>query len=136
SSLITFVQDYGYISIMIGAFLEGASVPIPSSPILVFTGFLIYKGELSFGFATFLVTLSYSLASIIPYFIGKKLGEGLFDFLESRFRIPRGKIEYMKTVFCKYGEVSVCITRPFFIGNYISYLAGVAGIHIIKYFIL
>lgn len=136
SSFITFIQQYGYIPIMIGAFLEGASVPIPSSPVLVFAGFLIYKERLNFSLAILLVTLSYSIASILPYYIGKKLGEGLFDFLESRFKVPREKIEYMKAVFHKYGDISVCITRSFFVGNYISYFAGAAGIHIIKYFTL
>ncbi len=134
-SLVTnLIDQYGYIAIIISAFLEGASVPFPGSAVLALAGFLIRQGEINLWVAIFLAAASYSIASIIPYSIGKKLKETLFDFLEDHFKISRKKVENIKKIFNQYGEISVCITRSFFIGNYISYFAGIAQVPLIKYF--
>ncbi|RBP37419.1 DedA family protein [Garciella nitratireducens] len=133
-SLITnLIDQYGYIVIVITAFLEGASIPFPGSPILVLSGFLIYQGKIHLWLAVLLATTFYTIASIIPYSIGKKLKEKLFDFLEVYLKIPREKIDKIKAVFNQYGEISICLTRPFFIGNYISYFAGISQIPLIRF---
>ena len=64
---------YGYIAVILCAMLEGASIPFPGSAVLIIIGFLIYKGSMNIWLATFLGALFYSLAAIIPYYIGRSL---------------------------------------------------------------
>src|SRR5690554_5234530 len=134
--IIPVIYEYGYVTIILCAMLEGASIPFPGSPVLIIVGFLIYRGSINIWMAIFLGALFYSLAAIIPYYIGKNLKGNLFDFLVNTFKVPRKRIHSMEDYFYRYGDASVCISRPFFFGNYISYLAGIANISLIKFFIL
>lgn len=136
ATITPFINQYGYIAIIISAILEGTSIPFPGSVVLILAGFIIYKGGLNIWYAILLGGLSYSIASIIPYYIGKNIKGSLFNFLETYCKVPRKRIMIMEKYFNKHGELSICISRPFFIGNYISYFAGIANINIFKFFIL
>jgi membrane protein DedA with SNARE-associated domain len=136
STITPFINQYGYIAIILSTALEGTSIPFPGSVVLILVGFIIYKGGLNIWYAIFLGGLFYSLASIVPYYIGKNIKGSLFNFLEIYCKVPRKRITTMEEFFYKHGEFSICISRPFFIGNYVSYFAGIANINIFKFFIL
>jgi membrane protein DedA with SNARE-associated domain len=71
----------------------------------------------------------YSLGSFLPYNIGYKL--------EDRIQIKyAAQIKSAQHYFNKYGESSIAILRPFAIGNYISYLAGMSKVAKWKYALL
>lgn len=134
--LTPIIHQYGYIAIIISAILEGASIPFPGSVVLILVSFIIYKGNLNIWYAILLGGVFYSIASIIPYYIGKNIKCSLFIFLEKYCKVPRKKISLVEEFFYKHGELSVCFSRPFFIGNYISYFAGMVSINIFKFLIL
>jgi membrane protein DedA with SNARE-associated domain len=71
----------------------------------------------------------YSMASLIPYFIGSKLGE-LFQ------KRPKKGLQKAKDLFIRYGVWSVAMSRPFGLGNYISYVAGMSKMRLTPYFLL
>ncbi len=133
--VIPMIYKYGYIAVILCAMLEGASIPFPGSAVLIIIGFLIYKGSMNIWLATFLGALFYSLAAIIPYYIGRSLKGNLVEFLVQTLKLSRKRIHKVEDTFRRYGDASVCISRPFFFGNYISYLAGMAGIHLVKFFL-
>lgn len=136
-SIITpVIYKHGYIAIIISAILEGTSIPFPGTIVFIIVGFIIYQGGLNIWYSIFLGGFFYSLASFVPYYIGKNIKGSLFSFLERYCRVSRRKIENMEKFFHKHGEISVCISRPFFIGNYISYFAGISNIKRSKFFIL
>lgn len=133
SPIIPFIHEYGYIAIMITGMIEGSSIPFPGSIVLVIVGFIIALGKINIWLAIFLGAFCYTMGSIIPYYIGKNIKEDLFHFLVKYGKVPKKKIVSMEESFYKYGDISICITRPLFMGNYISYLAGIAHIHLVKF---
>jgi len=133
---LDFFNKYGYLAIIISSALEGASLPFPGFVVLIMTGHNVYMGKLNLFYGVILGGIAYSIAALIPYFIGKYIKDGLYRFLQTKLKVPSKKIDAVEKFFHKYGEFSVFISRPLLIGNYISYFAGLANINIIKFILL
>lgn len=129
-------SKYGYLAIIISSILEGTSIPFPGLLVFIMAGLNVYKGELNMFYGVVLGGISYSLAALIPYFIGRHIKDGLFKFLQTKLKVSSKKINSIESFFHKYGEFSVFISRPLLIGNYISYFAGLANINILKFLLL
>lgn len=136
STITPIIYQYGYITIIMTAILEGSSIPFPGTIVFIIAGFVVYKAGLNIWISIILAGLFYSIASILPYYIGKKIKCGIYHFLEKYFKVSRNKIVEIEDFFHKHGELSVCISRPFFIGNYISYFAGIANVDLLRFLIL
>src|SRR5690606_15032319 len=54
-------------------FLEGSSLPFPGLVIVLSSGYILSPGYIETAFISIGMSFSYTVASIIPYFIGKKL---------------------------------------------------------------
>ncbi|MBT2582884.1 VTT domain-containing protein [Planococcus sp. ISL-109] len=124
-----FLGELGLFGLFTAIFLEGASVPFPGIVVV-----LAYGGLLNMSFAGMagiaaIMAVIYSLASLIPYFIGNKL-EHLI-----RPNIRKG-LDKASRIFNRYGIWSIALSRPFGIGNYISYMAGISGVGLLKYLLL
>ncbi|PWA09773.1 hypothetical protein DCC39_12485 [Pueribacillus theae] len=110
-------------------FLEGSSLPFPGLIIVLSYGYLLSPGYLNSVFIAGGMSIFYSLASLIPYFLSMKL-EGYFPN-----RLKK-KLKKGISFFNRYGVWSIALSRPFGIGNYISYVAGMSRVHFFKYFVL
>ena len=82
---------------------------------------LLYTLKVAMG-----MSIMYCIASLIPYFIGSKL-KGLL------LKKPNKGLDKAKNVFNRYGSWSVALLRPFGIGNYISYAAGMSNMELVRY---
>ena len=125
-----FIAAKWYIGLMLSGAVEGLSLPFPSQVLVLYIGHIIpIKSPNMFVVAT-LFALPYTLASCIPYVIGSKYG-GFLLRISPKYQkyIAKGELAFLK-----YGELSVLLTRPFAIGNYISYLAGLYKMNFLKYF--
>lgn len=122
--LINGIDIYGYYYIAIPMFAEGLSIPFPSLIILLIAGFLVSQGQLNLLYVIFIASVSYTIASNIPYLIGYNLNKQLFTRIKKYIKIKDNHIDEIRKFFEKYGEKAVCISRPVMIGNYISYFAG------------
>ncbi|HSI66419.1 MAG TPA: VTT domain-containing protein [Planococcus sp. (in: firmicutes)] len=127
--IYSFLGELGLFGLFIAIFLEGAAVPFPG---IVFG--LAYGGLLNLspvgmaGIAAVMATI-YSLSSLIPYFIGKKLEH----LLSPRIRKALDKAS---RIFKRYGIWSIALSRPFGIGNYISFISGISQVGLVKYLAL
>lgn len=121
--------ELGLFGLFTAIFLEGASVPFPGIiVVLAYGGLLDMSLAGMVGIAAIMAAI-YSVASLIPYFIGNKL-EHLI-----RPNIRKG-LDKASRIFNRYGIWSIALSRPFGIGNYISYLAGISGVGLLKYLLL
>lgn len=127
---INFIAAHWYLGLMLSGTVEGLSLPFPSQPLVLYIGYIVNIKNFNMLMAASLFALPYTLASCIPYFIGSKYGKFL-PRISQRFEKYLKKGEH---VFAKYGEISVLLTRPFAVGNYISYLAGIYKMNFLKYF--
>ena len=76
-----------------------------------------------------LMSAAFTLGSILPY----KIGFHLEHKIKGRVK---EKLELAQYWFRRYGVLSVALTRPFTIGMYISYAAGIGKIKPLRYTIL
>ena len=92
-TLLAWVQNYGAVSLFFLMMLGIIGLPVPDETLLVFSGYLIFKGRLN-PVITFTMALLGSVSGItISYFLGRIYGLQLihkygryFHFTEDRFR--------------------------------------------------
>jgi membrane protein DedA with SNARE-associated domain len=126
---LEWVHSIGLPGLFLVMVLEGSSLPFPGIVMVLSFGYLFSPSYLETAFIALGMSISYSLASLIPYLLGMKM-EG---FLKKR--IKKG-LEKGQVFFNRYGIWSIALSRPFGIGNYISYIAGMSKIHLVKYLLL
>ncbi|MCP2033877.1 membrane protein DedA with SNARE-associated domain [Planomicrobium sp. HSC-17F08] len=127
--LLAFLESLGLSGLLAAMFLEGSSLPFPGVVLVIAYGGLL---NLNFGEAALLsiaLAATYSAASLIPYFLGKKM----HALLPKSF--TKG-LHRASDLFRRYGIWSIALSRPFGIGNYISYVAGMSKIGIVQYLLL
>lgn len=110
-------------------FLEGSSLPFPGVALVLTYGYLLPFSYVGTAFTAAGMSVIYCLASLIPYFLGRKL-KGLFPK-----RMQKG-LDKARKFFLRYGIWSVALSRPFGLGNYISYVAGMSKIRLVPYLFL
>lgn len=121
------LKDLGLAGLYASMFLEGSSLPFPGIAIVITYGYL-FPLQSTLWIAA-VMSVIYSLASLIPYFFGRKLGWLL------RKKWNKG-LAKANGLFLRYGYWSVAATRPFGLGNYISYIAGMAKMNLKSYLFL
>lgn len=124
-----FLGELGLFGLFTAIFLEGASVPFPGIVVVLAYGGLLNLSLAGMAGIAAAMAVIYSVASLIPYFIGNKL-EHLI-----RPNIRKG-LDKASRIFKRYGIWSIALSRPFGIGNYISYLAGISSVGLLKYLLL
>jgi membrane protein DedA with SNARE-associated domain len=122
-------REHGLFGVLAVMFLEGISLPIPGVAVVFAYGYLFPFSYWHTAIVAAGMSVVYSIASLIPYFLGAKL-EKLFK--------NRGKkgLQKAKDVFIRYGSWSVALTRPFTVGNYISYVAGISKMKLPSFLLL
>lgn len=122
----------GYVMIMLGSLAEGLSLPFPSIVLMIMAGTAVAHGRMSFSVVVLIASLAYTAGALIPYTIG--------------FHLPRLKkypwcARFAETppfwrvneLFTKHGPKIVALSRPFLIGNCVSYVAGLTHMAPIKF---
>src|SRR5690606_41829269 len=71
--LLEWLNSIGLPGLFIVMFLEGSSLPFPGLVIVLSYGYILSPGYIETAFISIGMSFSYTVASIIPYFIGKKL---------------------------------------------------------------
>lgn len=125
--LLDRLKDLGLAGLYTSMFLEGSSLPFPGIAVVITYGYLFPSNSTLWIAAG--MSAIYSLASLIPYFFGRKLGWLL------RKKWNKG-LDKANGLFTRYGYWSVAVTRPFGLGNYISYIAGMAKMDLKSYLFL
>jgi membrane protein DedA with SNARE-associated domain len=109
--------------------LEGSSLPFSGLIIVLSYGYVLSPGYFDTALIAVGMSAFYCLASLIPYFLGMKL-ERYFPK-----KLKKG-LKKGVSFFNRYGGWSIAFSRPFGIGNYISYVAGMSRVNLFKYIVL
>lgn len=120
-----FFPHLGYLAIGIAMLAEGLTLPCPALLILLAAGAASVAGAMDFWLMVIVAAGSYTLGSLIPYYIGYNLPrlQGLpwvGRFIESSLQA----LAQVNSLFNRHGEKIVALFRPFWIGNLVSYFAG------------
>ncbi|MFA1821079.1 DedA family protein [Virgibacillus oceani] len=126
---LDWLNAIGLPGLYLAMFLEGSSIPIPGVIIALTFGYLLSPGLIEIVTIAVGMSLFYSSASLIPFYLAA--------ILESKFpeRVKR-KLAKGQDYFNRYGTWSIALSRPFGVGNYISYIAGLSKVNPIRFFLL
>jgi len=127
--ILNWLKEIGIIGLFAAMFLEGSSLPFPGIAVVLAYGYILPFSYWNTAWIAALMSVVYCLASLLPYFFGSKV-EGLF-----KKRAKKG-LDKAKRLFVRYGVWSVAFSRPFGLGNYISYVAGMSKMRLSSYLLL
>lgn len=127
-TIVAFLKQIGLIGLLVVMFLEGSSVPFPGVVVVLSYGYALRPSLSELVIIGIVMSIVYSLASFIPYSLAYKSE----DAIRKKFGKRLAKAQDW---FMRYGLWSVSLTRPFSVGNYISYVAGMSKVPKVKYFL-
>lgn len=119
-TLTIFFARYGLWVIFFGVMLENAGLPVPGETILLFAGFLAYRGEVHLWRAMITGIVAASVGDSLGYLLGRYGGERFVKYVR-RFRFLSRQFDRAKAQFQKYGHWAV------FVGRFITGLRVFAG---------
>jgi membrane protein DedA with SNARE-associated domain len=110
SGAIDFASSAGYGGIFILMLLEAAALPVPSEIILPFSGYLVWKGTLSFWPTVLVSVVAALIGSFIDYYIGWIIGEPLLTSKKIPF-VSSDHLQRIHMWFNRYGTWAVALFR-------------------------
>ena len=130
-TLLAWVSHYGYAGLFGLLILGIVGLPVPDETLLVFSGYLIYKGRLQPGL-TFLTAFAGSVCGIsLSYVIGRTAGHKVVQRYGRYVRINQERLERVHRWFQKMGEWLLAV--GYFIPGVRHFTALAAGISDLEY---
>ncbi len=130
-TLLAWISQYGYAGLFALLVFGIVGLPIPDETLLVFSGYLIYRGRLHPWF-TFLAGFAGSSCGIsLSYIIGRTLGYGFVHRYGRYVRLNEQRVDRIKDWFHRIGDwlLTVC----YFIPGVRHFAALVAGMSHLEY---
>ncbi|WP_058303097.1 DedA family protein [Gorillibacterium timonense] len=129
-----FMEEYGYLGVMLMLAVENIFPPIPSEVILPFGGFMTTNSELTLPGVVIAATVGSLLGAVILYAIGRQLDvermEALVDKYGRYLKISRKDVRKADAWFDRYGGWTVLFCRMIpLVRSLISIPAGMSGMN-------
>jgi membrane protein DedA with SNARE-associated domain len=125
--LVEVLGAYGYQAIFVLMLLESACIPVPSELTMVFGGFLVSRGDLSFFWVGTLGAVANLVGSWLAYWLGLWGGRPLIERWGRYLLLRKHELDRAEAWFRDHGEAAVFVSRLLpVIRTFISLPAGVA----------
>lgn len=123
-----FVREHGPVAVGVVIFLESFGAPLPGESLLVLSGALAARGEISLIALLVWAWCGAVLGDSVGYLVGRTFGRALIVRHGSRFGLTHERFAKVEAVFRRYGPVAVAFARFFDILRQLNGLvAGTAG---------
>jgi membrane protein DedA with SNARE-associated domain len=104
-------KHFTYLVIYLILVVSGAGLPIPEEAVLLSSGYLAYK-DVTHIYYTIPVCLAGMISGdLLTYFIGRRLGQGLFRNPLLRWAMTEERLEKVQRYYAKYGRKTVLFSR-------------------------
>lgn len=140
--IISVIDKFGYIGIVILIFIENIFPPIPSEVILTFGGFLTTCTDITVLGVTVYSTVGSVLGAVVLFGVGKLMAPERFDkIIDGKMgkvlRLKKENIEKARLSFLEKGNNAVFFCRfvPI-VRSLISIPAGMAGMNFMQFLVL
>ncbi len=120
-TLTHFFSRYGYWVIFFGVMLENSGLPVPGETVLLFGGFLAFRGEVHLWRVILTGIIGASLGDNFGYCVGRFAGTSFLEKYVRRFSILSRQFDRAKARFQQYGHWAV------FVGRFVTGLRVFAG---------
>jgi membrane protein DedA with SNARE-associated domain len=132
--ITTYLGEYGYLAVFVLMVLESACIPIPSEVTMVFGGFLVSRGDLSFFWVAMIGTIANVIGSWLAYWVGYAGGRPLINRWGRYILLREHELDRAHDWFERRGELAVFVSRLLpVIRTFISLPAGVARMNFWKF---
>ena len=132
--IISVISTLGYGGIVLLMAIESACIPLPSEIIMPFSGYLVFKGEMTLWGVALAGAVGCVLGSIPAYYLGMYGGRPLVEKYGKWVLISRHDLTFADRAFDKYGEIIIFIGRLLpAVRTFIAFPAGVARMHMGKF---
>lgn len=119
TQIAIFIQDLvaaiGYPGVTLVMFAENLIPPIPSEPLLPFTGILISQGRAVFPLVLAFAVLGAMIGTLVLYWIGARFGEPVVRSLIRRYgrilTVEEEELDRALVLFARYGGPMVFVGR-------------------------
>lgn len=129
SSIIQYIDVWGYTAVIIGMAMESACLPVPSELIFAFVGYLVFLGRMDFSTAVVAGVAGGLIGSILAYWLGYYGGRPLVDKYGKYFFLSKRHVETAQRWFDRYGIKAVFFARLLpVVRTFISLPAGFAKV--------
>jgi membrane protein DedA with SNARE-associated domain len=133
----SFLTHYGYIALILLAFLEACCVPIPSEVTFGFAGVLAFQGHLSLVLVIVLGTLAELVGSLVSYLIGRTAERPLISKLGRYLLVTEKDIGRAERFLTGRGAWAIPVGRILpFVRSFTSVVAGLTGVPAVRFGIL
>ncbi len=135
SSIITIIEQHGYLAIFLMLVIEAASFPLPSELVLPAVGYLVATGRISLLPAFAAVILGGIVGMAIDYFIAYFLGKDVVYKHLHLFHIKKERLLAFDSWFDENGPFAVFVARLLpIVRGLINFPAGFAKMNILKFY--
>jgi membrane protein DedA with SNARE-associated domain len=110
-SVAPFLQDYGYLALVLVLFVDNIGVPLPSEAILVTAAVYAGAGRLDIIVVLVLAFLASALGGNAGYAVGRFRGRPLVERLGRRFGVTTQRLDRVEGFFVGYGVRIVVVAR-------------------------
>lgn len=132
-ALLEFVRHYGFWAILALMTAESACLPVPSEPVMVFGGYLVFINANSFAGVVAAGTIGNLAGSLIAYWVGLRSEEAVYARYSDTPLVGH-KLKVAEEWFGRYGEPSVFFARLLpVVRTFISLPAGIAHMRFARF---
>ncbi len=133
SVLLEWVQQLGYLGIMLGLMIE----VIPSEIVLAYGGYLVHQGHIHFIGAVIFGVIGGVIAQLFIYWIGRYGGRPILEKYGKYILIQKKHIDVSEAWFLKYGSGVIFTARFIPVARHaISIPAGMAKMPVSRFLVL
>ena len=112
--LFTSILEYGYPIIGLCVFISSIGVPMPTIIVVLAAGSLAALGDLNIFILFFIVTVCSVLGDIVGYWLGTKIGYGIFHKHKSNSIFSFTLFDRLKKYFFRWSGITIFLTRWLF----------------------
>ena len=128
--IIAVISSLGYGGIVLLMAIESACIPLPSEIIMPFSGYLVFKGEMTLLGIALAGAVGCVVGSVPAYYLGMYGGRPLVEKYGKWVLISHHDLHMADRAFQKYGEIIIFIGRLLpAVRTFIAFPAGVARMH-------
>jgi len=129
--LSDFFARYGYWVVFFGVMLENAGLPIPGETVLLFAGFLAYRGKIALLPAILTAIAGATIGDSLGFLLGRYGGTPLVNRFLRRIAWVAKRYDDAQRLFLKYGQWAVFTAR--FITGLRVFAGILAGVLLMPY---
>lgn len=128
--IIAVISTLGYGGIVLLMAIESACIPLPSEIIMPFSGYLVFKGEMTLWGVALAGAIGCVIGSIPAYYLGVYGGRPLVEKYGKWVLISHHDLKLADRAFEKHGEIIIFVGRLLpAVRTFIAFPAGIARMH-------